>query len=71
MDRQTNITALVVAAGSGSRAGDGIPKQYRMIAGKSVLAHAVDSLLAHPGIAQVQVVIGQDHHELYEDAMAG
>ena len=71
MDRQTNITALVVAAGSGSRAGDGIPKQYRMIAGKSVLAHAVDSLLAHPGIAQVQVVIGQDHHEFYEDAMAG
>ena len=71
MSRDSHITALVVAAGSGSRAGDGPPKQYRTIAGKSVLAHAVDSLLAHPGIAQVQVVIGQDHGDLYERAMAG
>ena len=71
MSRDSHITALVVAAGSGSRAGDGPPKQYRTIAGKSVLALAVDSLLAHPSVAQVQVVIGQDHGDLYEGAMAG
>jgi 2-C-methyl-D-erythritol 4-phosphate cytidylyltransferase len=30
------VTALIVAAGSGSRLGGGPPKQYRPIAGKAV-----------------------------------
>ena len=32
------VTALIVAAGSGSRMGGELPKQYRLLAGKSVLA---------------------------------
>jgi 2-C-methyl-D-erythritol 4-phosphate cytidylyltransferase/2-C-methyl-D-erythritol 2,4-cyclodiphosphate synthase len=63
--------ALVVAAGVGTRAGDGLPKQYRRIAGKAVLAHAVDALLAHQGISTVQVVIGPDQEALYADAIKG
>ena len=31
--------ALIVAAGSGSRAGGGVPKQYRLWGGKPVLVH--------------------------------
>jgi len=31
-----HVTALIVAAGSGSRMGDGPPKQYRRIGGKPV-----------------------------------
>ena len=42
------VTALIVAAGSGSRMGGELPKQYRPIAGKAVLAHAVDALASHP-----------------------
>ena len=38
------VTALIVAAGSGSRMGGDIPKQFRTLAGRSVLAHAVDAL---------------------------
>ncbi|MCJ7422389.1 bifunctional 2-C-methyl-D-erythritol 4-phosphate cytidylyltransferase/2-C-methyl-D-erythritol 2,4-cyclodiphosphate synthase [Sphingomicrobium astaxanthinifaciens] len=53
-----NVTALIVAAGSGSRMGGETPKQYRMLAGKAVLAHAVDALSAHPRIDAVRVVIG-------------
>jgi len=60
--------ALVVAAGSGSRAGGGLPKQYRQLAGKSVLAHAIDHL-AHPGIDAVQVVIGEGQDEAYRQAI--
>ncbi len=60
--------ALVVAAGSGSRAGGTLPKQYRRVAGKALLAHAVDHL-AHPGIDAVQVVIGEGQEEAYRDAM--
>lgn len=53
-----STVALIVAAGSGSRMGGGMPKQYREIAGKSVLAHAVDALASHPAIDAVRVVIG-------------
>jgi 2-C-methyl-D-erythritol 4-phosphate cytidylyltransferase/2-C-methyl-D-erythritol 2,4-cyclodiphosphate synthase len=53
-----SVTALIVAAGSGSRVGGKVPKQYRPIAGTAVLAHAVDALASHPAIDAVRVVIG-------------
>ena len=58
MSEAPAVIALIVAAGSGSRMGGDIPKQYRMLAGKSVLARAVDALAAHERIAEVRVVIG-------------
>ena len=48
---QSRTSALIVAAGSGTRAGSDIPKQYVPIAGKAVLAHAIDALAA-PGNAR-------------------
>ncbi len=51
-------TALIVAAGAGYRMGGEVPKQYRMLGTKSVLAHAVDALARHPRIDAVRVVIG-------------
>ena len=53
-----NIAALLVAAGQGSRAGGSEPKQFRQIAGKAVLVHAVEALSAHPAIDSITVVIG-------------
>ena len=52
------VTALIVAAGSGNRMGADVPKQYRMLASKAVLAHAVDAMTSHPRIDAVRVVIG-------------
>ena len=60
--------ALVVAAGSGSRTGGELPKQYRRVAGKSVLAHAVDHL-EHPRVDSVQVVIGEGQEAAYREAI--
>jgi 2-C-methyl-D-erythritol 4-phosphate cytidylyltransferase / 2-C-methyl-D-erythritol 2,4-cyclodiphosphate synthase len=62
-------TALIVAAGQGTRAGGDLPKQYRRIGGKAVLAHAIDALSAHPAIDDVRVVIGRDQHDLYAAAV--
>ncbi|MDO6413108.1 bifunctional 2-C-methyl-D-erythritol 4-phosphate cytidylyltransferase/2-C-methyl-D-erythritol 2,4-cyclodiphosphate synthase [Sphingomonas sp. BIUV-7] len=62
-------TALIVAAGQGTRSGAGMPKQYRKIAGKSVLAHAIDALQAHPAIDAVQIVIGPGQQEAYAEAI--
>ncbi|WP_294391857.1 bifunctional 2-C-methyl-D-erythritol 4-phosphate cytidylyltransferase/2-C-methyl-D-erythritol 2,4-cyclodiphosphate synthase [uncultured Sphingomonas sp.] len=63
--------ALIVAAGEGTRAGAGLFKQYRVMAGKSVLAHAVDALASHPEIDAVQVVIGAGQQAEYAEAIGG
>jgi 2-C-methyl-D-erythritol 4-phosphate cytidylyltransferase/2-C-methyl-D-erythritol 2,4-cyclodiphosphate synthase len=60
--------ALLVAAGTGSRAGGEVPKQYRAIAGRALLAHAVDRL-RHPRIDAVQVVIGAGQEAAYRAAV--
>ena len=64
-------SALIVAAGSGTRAGGDLPKQFAPIAGKAVLAHAIDAFLAHSAIDEVRVVIGAGQEQLYADAIGG
>ena len=49
--------AIVPAAGSGSRFGEAQPKQYRSLAGRTVLEHALDRLARHPAIDGVFVVL--------------
>ena len=65
------IIALIVAAGDGSRAGGGIPKQFRELGGKSMLLHTVEALLSHPAVETAQVVIGPTHANLYLNALLG
>ncbi len=67
----TRNAALVVAAGSGSRAGGGQPKQYVEVAGKPLLRHSVEALLAHPAVDVVRVVIGAGHEAMFRVATAG
>jgi 2-C-methyl-D-erythritol 4-phosphate cytidylyltransferase/2-C-methyl-D-erythritol 2,4-cyclodiphosphate synthase len=62
-------TALIVAAGQGSRVGAATPKQYLPIAGRTVLAHAIDALAGHPGIDAVRVVIGAGQEDSYAQAI--
>jgi 2-C-methyl-D-erythritol 4-phosphate cytidylyltransferase/2-C-methyl-D-erythritol 2,4-cyclodiphosphate synthase len=59
---------LVVAAGRGSRAGGEIPKQYRPLLGRALLAHALDPL-DHPAIDLIQVVIGEGQEAAYAAAI--
>ena len=65
------VTALIVAAGSGSRMGDGLPKQFRRLGAKAVLAHAVDAIASHPRVDRVRVVIGPGQESLARDALGG
>ncbi len=53
------ITAIVPAAGIGSRMQADRPKQYLLLNGKTVLEHTVEQLLAHPQIGQVVIAISQ------------
>jgi 2-C-methyl-D-erythritol 4-phosphate cytidylyltransferase/2-C-methyl-D-erythritol 2,4-cyclodiphosphate synthase len=61
--------AIIVAAGSGQRAGGGVPKQFRPIAGKAVLAHAYDALARHPAIGAILTVVGPDQAASARDAL--
>lgn len=49
--------ALVPAAGSGARMGDALPKQYRSLAGRPMIWHALATLCAAPEIQKVFVVL--------------
>jgi 2-C-methyl-D-erythritol 4-phosphate cytidylyltransferase / 2-C-methyl-D-erythritol 2,4-cyclodiphosphate synthase len=71
MPHPMRIYAIIVAAGSGIRAGGGVPKQYRPVAGQPLLRHAVLRLLDHPAITGVTVVINPECRALYDDAVAG
>ncbi len=61
---------LIVAAGRGTRAGGGTPKQYRTLAGAAVLTHTIRACLSHAEIRAVRVVIHADDADLYAKAVA-
>jgi len=46
------VAAILVAAGSGSRFGAEIPKQFLLLAGKPVIRHAAEALAAHVSLLQ-------------------
>jgi 2-C-methyl-D-erythritol 4-phosphate cytidylyltransferase/2-C-methyl-D-erythritol 2,4-cyclodiphosphate synthase len=71
MDKRPHCAALIVAAGHGARAGEGLPKQYRPLAGIAVLRRSIDAFADHVAIDLVQVVIGAEHRSLYEQTIAG
>jgi 2-C-methyl-D-erythritol 4-phosphate cytidylyltransferase len=52
--------ALVPCAGVGLRAGQGGPKQYSTVAGRSVVAHTLAALAAVPQLTQTLVVLSPD-----------
>ena len=63
--------ALVVAAGRGGRMGGATPKQWLDLAGRPVLRHSLDTLVAHPSIDDVRVVIHPDDRPLFDAASDG
>ena len=54
------IWAVVAAAGRGTRFGGPTPKQYLPLAGKPVIAHALEAVLAHPRVAGAVVALATD-----------
>ncbi len=71
MSEPTRVAAIVVAAGRGSRAGEGAPKQYRMLAGQPVLSRSLAALASHPGISHVVAAIHPDDGEAFAEAAQG
>ncbi len=57
------IAAIIVAAGKGERMG-GMPKQYRPLAGKPVLAHSIEAFRS-AGLSDIFLVIHPEHRNEY------
>ncbi|KLK92211.1 2-C-methyl-D-erythritol 4-phosphate cytidylyltransferase [Microvirga vignae] len=64
-----SVAALIVAAGRGSRAGEGIPKQYRLLGGKPVLTRTLEAFVGQQRIKKALVVIHPDDQHLYQECV--
>ena len=70
MSQPETIAVILVAAGRGSRAGEGVPKQYRPLRGRPLLAHAIEAFAAVPAVGDILCVIHPDDIELFRAALA-
>ena len=66
-----DTVALIVAAGRGHRAGGGFPKQYRLLAGQSLLRRSCTAFMNHPRVDAVGAVIHPDDAEIYAESTVG
>ncbi|WP_422035978.1 bifunctional 2-C-methyl-D-erythritol 4-phosphate cytidylyltransferase/2-C-methyl-D-erythritol 2,4-cyclodiphosphate synthase [Reyranella sp.] len=67
----TRCTALIVAAGRGSRFGGPLPKQYALLDGEPVLRRTISVFRNTPAIDRVLVVIGPEDDARYAAATQG
>ena len=64
-----SVTAIIVAAGRGLRAGGPVPKQYAHIANQRMLTISINAILKSMKIDYVIVVINKNDLELYLDCI--
>jgi 2-C-methyl-D-erythritol 4-phosphate cytidylyltransferase/2-C-methyl-D-erythritol 2,4-cyclodiphosphate synthase len=64
------VAAVIVAGGSGLRAGGEKPKQYQAIGGRPVIWWTLKAFRDHPGVGFVQAVIGEGHEQMYAEAVS-
>jgi 2-C-methyl-D-erythritol 4-phosphate cytidylyltransferase / 2-C-methyl-D-erythritol 2,4-cyclodiphosphate synthase len=63
------VAAVIAAGGSGTRMNSGIPKQFLEIAGKPILLHTVESILAIEEVIQVIIAIPSEHIKTAESIL--
>jgi 2-C-methyl-D-erythritol 4-phosphate cytidylyltransferase len=56
-DVARDVGVVIVAAGSGTRAGGAEPKQFRWVAGKPMLLHSVQTFMERPDVVAVVCVL--------------
>jgi len=54
------VHVLIPAAGSGTRFGSGVLKQYQPVCGEAVLAHVIGIFKHHPMVTSITVVLAED-----------
>lgn len=67
----TLVAALLTAAGTGTRFGAAVPKQYLPLLGRPVMRHAAEALLAEGLVAMIQPVCAAGEEERVAALLAG
>lgn len=62
----SKILHIIVAAGSGSRFGSELPKQFCDLCGLPVVMHAINTLRSHSCGAEVVLVINEGMHQVWD-----
>ncbi|WP_166415605.1 bifunctional 2-C-methyl-D-erythritol 4-phosphate cytidylyltransferase/2-C-methyl-D-erythritol 2,4-cyclodiphosphate synthase [Cochlodiniinecator piscidefendens] len=60
------VTAIIVAAGRGTRAGGDIPKQYQKLRGIPVLQRTISQFQTHNDISNIVIVMNPDDQALFD-----
>ncbi len=71
MSRAKTVVAVIVAGGSGARAGGELPKQYQLLGGEAIIRRTLRAFLEHPEVTYVIPVIGEGHETMFHEAVAG
>lgn len=66
--KNTEFSAIIVAAGTSTRFGAETPKQYLTLNGKPTITHTLSAFIGCKGLKHLQVVIHPDHLDLYNEA---
>ncbi len=66
-----SILVIIPAAGSGTRIGGDIPKQYRTFGGRTILQRVVDRFLADDSVGRVIVAVADDWLARMQQELSG
>ena len=70
-EEKKKVTALILAAGSGSRMGAGIRKQYRLLAGEPVIVHTLRAFLQMEEVTEIILAAPPGEEEECRSLTAG
>lgn len=62
--------AIIVAAGSGKRMQNGVPKQYLPLDNKSIIEHSIEPFLTNPQVEKIMVVLAENDQDWPKLAIA-
>jgi 2-C-methyl-D-erythritol 4-phosphate cytidylyltransferase/2-C-methyl-D-erythritol 2,4-cyclodiphosphate synthase len=69
INKNPRIFCLLLAAGSGTRFGATLPKQYTALMDKPLIRWSIEAFKNHPLITDVLTVINPDHQSYYQQAV--
>jgi len=68
-DRQGQIHAVILAAGTGSRAGLPVPKQFSNIGGMPLIMHSYQAFKNHSDIDHIWIVLADKQQDIFDSIL--
>ena len=61
-----DCVVIIPAAGSGTRFGGSIPKQYVMLRGRPLISYAIEKFLREKSVQRIVICVSQDYRTEFE-----